>query len=84
VLLRLCEERGYIIVEIFEEIVSGKTLKKRPEMLKLFDLLKRGEADAVMFVDLDRLGRGDLEEWSYFLKVLKMRNFIADIRENMI
>ena len=53
-------------------------------MLKLFDLLKRGEADAVMFVDLDRLGRGDLEEWSYFLKVLKMRNFIADIRENMI
>jgi site-specific DNA recombinase len=67
-LLRLCKEREYIIVEIFEEIVSGKTLRKRPEMLKLLDLLKRREAEAVMVVDLDRLGRGDLEEWGYVSK----------------
>ncbi len=40
---------------VFEEKVSGRTLKKRPQMKMLLDTLRKG--DEVIVTKLDRLGR---------------------------
>lgn len=58
-LLRLAKNRGYTIVEIYEEIVSADTIEARPEIQKLLKDVKDYKFDAVLVVDYDRLGRGD-------------------------
>ena len=70
-LLRLAKKRGYIIVEIYEEIVSADTIEARPEIQRLIEDIKDYKFDAVMVIDYDRLGRGNKEDQGYIEKVLK-------------
>ncbi|MGE6717874.1 recombinase family protein [Peribacillus frigoritolerans] len=46
--------------EPFEEVVSGESITERPRMLEMLKCIENGEADAVVVMDLDRLGRGDM------------------------
>lgn len=48
------------IVRIREEIVSGESLIHRPEMIELLKEVEAGQYDAVLVMDMDRLGRGDM------------------------
>ncbi|NLO33527.1 MAG: recombinase family protein [Candidatus Hydrogenedentes bacterium] len=68
-LVRLCWEREWEVKEIYEEIVTGAKLDKREEMLKLLDNLHL--VDAVVVVDLDRLGRNDIAEWGMVVGAFK-------------
>lgn len=58
-LLRLARREGYNVVDIFEEVVSGSYIGERPEMQKLLKNVQELKYDAVLVVDIDRLGRGD-------------------------
>lgn len=61
-LLRLAKNRGYQIIEIYEEIVSADTIEARPEMQRLLADVQDYKYDAVLVVDYDRLGRGDKKD----------------------
>lgn len=56
-LIRLCEEKGWSYV-IYEEIVSGESIKARPKMTALLKEISKGMFDAVIVTKYDRLGRG--------------------------
>ena len=57
-LLALAQERGLNVVEIKEEIVSGGSIAARPQMRALLSEVEEGRYDAVLVMDIDRLGRG--------------------------
>lgn len=70
-LLRLAQNRGYQIVEIYEEIVSGDTIEARPEMQRLITDIKDYKYDAILVIDYDRLGRGSKTDQGRIEKTLK-------------
>lgn len=54
---------GITVPVIYEEVASGDRLSGRPEMLRLLEDLPR--YDAVLCMDIDRLGRGAMTEQGY-------------------
>jgi len=71
ILADLAEEKGYNVVKIYEEIASGESVAHRPEMMKLLEKVKLGVYDAVIVVDIDRLGRGNMQEQGLILDTFK-------------
>ncbi len=59
-LLALAQERGLDVTEIKEEIVSGGSIAARPQMRALLSEVEEGRYDAVLVMDIDRLGRGSM------------------------
>lgn len=47
---------------IFREVVSGETIKDRPEFLRLLRLIESSDIKAILVVEVQRLSRGDLED----------------------
>ncbi|KIL37968.1 hypothetical protein SD70_29740 [Gordoniibacillus kamchatkensis] len=58
-LLALAKREGFNVIDIFEELVSGEYIAERPEMQTLLANVKSMKYDAVLVMDIDRLGRGD-------------------------
>lgn len=73
-LLRCAREKGYSIVKTHEELVSGEELFFRPAMLELLKEVEQKMYDAVLVMDIQRLGRGDMEEQGIILKTFKNSN----------
>jgi DNA invertase Pin-like site-specific DNA recombinase len=73
-LLKLAREKNLNIVKIYEEIVSGETIIHRPQMLKLLEEVDHGKYDAVLCMDLDRLGRGNMQDQGLILNTFKQSN----------
>lgn len=71
ILTELAHARGLTVTGIYREIVSGDTIADRPEMRRLLAAIERGEYDAVLCADIDRLGRGDGSDQATILKTLK-------------
>lgn len=61
-LLTLARKRNYNIIAIQEEIVSGEYITDRPVMQQLLKRIESESIDAVLVMDLDRLGRGDMSD----------------------
>ena len=61
----------------FREVVSGETLKDRPEITRLLRLIESPKYKAVKVVDPQRLTRGDLEDIGRLMKLLKHTNTIV-------
>lgn len=59
---------------IYKEIGSSQSIDDRPEMIRLVKDLYQDLYDAVLVVDIDRLGRGDLEEQGRITRILKETN----------
>lgn len=57
--------------DVYEEVVSGETLYERPKMLELLTRVEKGYYDAVLCVDIDRLGRGAMSEQGIILETFK-------------
>jgi hypothetical protein len=55
----------------FREIVSGDTIKDRPEFKKVLRLIESPKYKAVKVVDPQRLSRGDLEDIGRLMKLFK-------------
>jgi site-specific DNA recombinase len=59
-LFELAKKENHNILEVHEEIVSGEFISERPKIQHLIRRLEAGIVDAVLVMDLDRLGRGDM------------------------
>lgn len=58
----------------FREVVSGETIKERPEINKVLRLIESPKIKAVKVVEPQRLTRGDLEDIGRLMKLLKLTN----------
>ena len=70
VLEELCKSRGWVYVA-YEEVETGESLFARPVMQQLLRDIDDNIYDAVVCVDLDRLGRGDLVDWGNIKRVFQ-------------
>lgn len=72
----------------FREVVSGETIKGRPEIQKVLRLIESPKIKAVKVVEPQRLTRGDLEDIGRMMKLLKHTNtlvitptYVYDLRD---
>jgi len=70
-LLKVAKQLQLNIVRIREEIVSGESLLYRPEMQELLKEVQAHEYDAVLVMDMDRLGRGNMQEQGLILETYR-------------
>lgn len=70
-LLELAKSEGHNIVDIFEEVASGEAIADRPKVQELLRRLDNNEVDAVLVMDLDRLGRGDMVDMGQIFRTLR-------------
>lgn len=70
-LLEFAGKNRLTITDLYEEVVSGESLYARPEMLKLLQQVDQGAYDAVLCMDIDRLGRGAMSDQGIILETFK-------------
>lgn len=73
-LLKIAKERKYDVVDIKEEIISGESLFHRPKMIELLNEVDSKKYDGVLVMDMQRLGRGDMQDQGIILKTFKESN----------
>ena len=56
----LAEQYRYRIASVYEEIVSGERILDRPAMQDLLHAVQARNYEAVLVMDIDRLGRGNM------------------------
>lgn len=61
----------------FREIVSGETIRERPEINKVLRLIESPKYKAVKVVEPQRLTRGDLEDIGRLMKLFKLTNTLV-------
>lgn len=71
ILLAVARQKGLNIVKIRQEIASGESLIHRPEMMELLKEVEAGLYDAVLCMDLDRLGRGNMREQGIIMEAFQ-------------
>jgi DNA invertase Pin-like site-specific DNA recombinase len=64
-LFAVAKKERHNIANIYEEIVSGESVAERPRIKEMLSDMESGAADAVLVMDLDRLGRGDMYDQGY-------------------
>ena len=73
-LRELAARENIVITAVYREVVSGDRLSTRGQMQKLLTDCENGVFDAVVCMDIDRLGRGSMAEQGYILDTLKNAN----------
>ena len=63
----------------FREVVSGETLKERPEIQKVLRLIESPKIRAIKIVEPQRLTRGDLEDIGRLMKLIKLTSTLIII-----
>lgn len=59
------------------EIVSGETIESRPELLKILKLIESPKIKGVLLVEVQRLGRPDLEDIGRLSKLFRYTNTLV-------
>ncbi|MEG1152304.1 MAG: recombinase family protein, partial [Oscillospiraceae bacterium] len=62
VLLEYAKKNKLKIIKTYEEVVSGESLLARPQMLQMLTDVEDDKYDAVLCMDIDRLGRGGMKD----------------------
>jgi site-specific DNA recombinase len=70
-LMRIIKENNLSLVEVYEELESGESIIHRPAMLELLRAVETGAYDAVLVIDIHRLGRGDQQDQGLIIKTFK-------------
>lgn len=70
-LLAYARSSGLTVTEIYEEVVSGENLYLRLQMLRLLSDVEAGKYEAVLCMDIDRLGRGAMSQQGVILETFK-------------
>lgn len=70
-LLRFANNNELVIVDIFEEVISGSTIEDREKIKNVLANVKQNKYDAILCIAYDRLSRGDKEDQGKIEKVLK-------------
>lgn len=73
-LLEFAAKNNLTVTHIYEEIVSGESIFARPQMLQLLKDLEENKYEAVLCMDIDRLGRGDMEEQGFIMNKFRYSN----------
>lgn len=73
-LFKLAKDKNLNILKIKEEIVSGEKIINRPKMLELLNEVEKNLYDAVLVMDIDRLGRGNMQDQGIILSTFKDSN----------
>lgn len=71
ILLADAHRWGLKISAIYEEVVTGDTIAERPCMTQLLHEIEAGRWDAVVCMDVDRLGRGGMRDQGILLDAFK-------------
>ena len=74
ILTEYAGQNGLEVIRIYEEVISGESLCARPQMLELLADVERGRYEAVLCMDIDRLGRGAMSDQGVILETLKSAN----------
>jgi site-specific DNA recombinase len=72
--LKFARDNNLNIIKIREEIVSGESLIHRPEMLELLKEVEQELYNGVLVMDMQRLGRGDLQDQGLILNTFRISN----------
>ncbi|HEX3025625.1 MAG TPA: recombinase family protein [Clostridia bacterium] len=70
-LTRFATKHRLNIKKWYEEVVSGDSLFVRPRMIELLHDVEDGKCTGVLCMDIDRLGRGNMQEQGLILNTLK-------------
>ncbi|MBP2650689.1 MAG: Recombinase [Firmicutes bacterium] len=70
-LFKLASEYGVTIAKVYEEIVSGESVIHRPAMLTLLQEVEIGRWRSVWCMDVDRLGRGGMQDQGLIIDTFK-------------
>lgn len=72
-LTEYAEKYGFLVDEadIYKEVVSGESLFARPQMLRLMEAVSAGKYEAVLCMDMQRLGRGGMYDQGFILDTFK-------------
>lgn len=70
-LLKIAKEKCLNVVDIKEELESGESIKDRPRMIELLKEVENNQYDAVLVMDIDRLGRGNMQDQGLILDTFK-------------
>ena len=61
----------------YREVVSGETIKARPEIQRLLRDIESPNVKAILTVEVQRLSRGDLEDAGRLIKLLRYTNTLV-------
>lgn len=74
ILTDFAARRGFYIEKIYEEVVSGETIKDRPQIQQLITDCYAGKYRGVLVVEISRLSRGNQGDAQTILDCLKYSN----------
>lgn len=70
-LLEFAAKHQITVTDIYEEVVSGEFLYTRPKMLELLSKVGEGTYQAVLCMEISRLGRGGMADQGIILDTFK-------------
>lgn len=70
-LLAVAKKLDLNVAKILKEVVSGDSIAARPEMIRLLHDCEENLMDAVLVMDIDRLGRGDMTDQGIIINAFK-------------
>lgn len=73
-LLAYAQKHDLNVLDTKEEVVSGESITRRPKMIELLQEVEDSKYDAVLVMDIDRLGRGNMREQGLILETFKEYN----------
>lgn len=71
ILDELAIKKNIVIDDVYKEVVSGESISARPEMSRLLAGITAGKYAAVLCVDIDRLGRGNMQDQGTILEAFQ-------------
>ncbi|MBO0962533.1 recombinase family protein [Neobacillus sp. MM2021_6] len=73
-LFEVIKREEHNLIDTFEELVTGESIVERTEIQKMLKRMDQGEADAVLVMDVDRLGRGDMYDSGILDRAFRYNN----------
>lgn len=70
--------------DMYEEVVSGESIKDRPEFQRLLERIKAGKYQAIVVKDLYRLGRGNYSDMGLVYDLIRDKRVFIVTRDNVL
>lgn len=70
-LFKLAKEYGVTISNVYQEVVSGESIIHRPVVIELLKAVEQGIWKSVWCMDIDRLGRGKMQDQGLIIDTFK-------------
>jgi site-specific DNA recombinase len=73
-LFEVIKRESHNLIDTFEELVTGESIVERTEIQRMLKRMDTGEAEAVLVMDVDRLGRGDMYDSGIIDRAFRYNN----------